>query len=638
MLNIKKKIGLLSLFSIIFLINATAVRIIILAMIPGDSGLTLVLIAQKILTGLFFDFAALTYIFILPILYLLLTPQKIVRHRYHYHFVMVIFFIYTYILIFDGVAEYLFFDEFSTRFNFIAVDYLVYTNEVVGNILETYPVFPILSAIFFIAFGLTFILRKVINNANDITFRNQKRRVCFLYLIAPLTVFLFVDNSNSDTSGNFYANEIGKNGIYSLFSAFRKNELDFTRFYLSGNGETVLSDLRYNLDDKYSHFISQDRITRQIKSDKQEKNLNIIVVVEESLSASFLGCLGDDRGFTPNLDKLANDSLFFTNLYATGTRTVRGLEAISLSMPPLPGISIVKRPDNKRFRSWGEIMRGKNYDTKYIYAGFGYFDNMSDFFGNNGYEVIDRNNFSNDEISFANVWGVCDEDLFDKVIRESRKSFEKGQPFFSTVMTTSNHTPFTYPSGKIDIPSKTGGRKGGVKYADYAIGKFIEKASKEPWFNNTIFVFVADHCASSAGRTELPVKKYEIPLLIYSPENIKPGRIDKLMSQIDIPPTVLGLLNSNYTSDFFGRDILKNDEKAGRAFISTYQKLGYIENDKLAILSPQKKATLYKFNRQSDKEEQLPMEESYIKKMQAYYQGANYIYKKRLNRLVTDHR
>jgi len=632
-LNIPKRIGVISLFSIIFIVATMAVRVMILAMIPGNSGLTSTLVAREFTTGFLFDIATLSYIIIPVGIYLLLAPKRLIQHRFHYYFIMTGFFIVIYVLIFDGVAEYLFFDEFSTRFNFIAVDYLVYTNEVIGNIMESYHVFPILCVIFFASFIITFLIRKIIDHAHIITFGNRKRRMGVLILAAPLVAFLFVNVSAHETTGNVYADEIGKNGIYSLFSAFHDNELDFTRFYLGGSDDSFLSELHSVLEEKGSHFVSPDSITRQIKSGAQEKRLNIIVVVEESLSASFVGSMGDNRGFTPNIDRLSGESMFFTHLYAVGTRTVRGLEAISLSMPPLPGISIIKRHDNRGFRSWGEIMHEKNYDTKFIYAGFGYFDNMSNFFENNSYEVIDRNNFSNNEISFANVWGVCDEDLFDKVIRESRKSYEKGRPFFSTVMTTSNHTPFTYPSGKIDIPSKTGGRKGGVKYADYSIGKFIEKASKEPWFNKTVFVFVADHCASSAGRTELPVKKYEIPLLIYSPENIKPVRIDTLMSQIDIPPTVLGLLNFSYTSDFFGRDILKNDGKDDRAFISTYQKLGYIEKDRLAILSPQKKATLYKFDRQSDNEEQLPMEESIIKKMQAYYQGANYIYKKHLNKI-----
>src|SRR6185503_2323097 len=157
--------------------------------------------------------------------------------------------------------------------------------------------------------------------------------------------------------------------------------------------------------------------------------------------------------------------------------------------------------------------------------------------------------------------------------------------FFHFLMTTSNHRPFTYPSGHIDIPSKSG-RKGAVKYTDYAIGKLIEEARKRPWFKDTIFVIVADHCASSLGKAELPVKGYEIPLLIYSPGHIAPARVDKLCSQIDYPPTLLGLLNWNYESRFLGRDIMQMQPQEERAFISNYQKLGMLTRNDLVILRP----------------------------------------------------
>jgi phosphoglycerol transferase MdoB-like AlkP superfamily enzyme len=178
-----------------------------------------------------------------------------------------------------------------------------------------------------------------------------------------------------------------------------------------------------------------------------------------------------------------------------------------------------------------------------------------------------------------------------------------------------------------------------VKYADYAIGRLIEDARKEPWFKDTVFVFVADHCAGSAGKTALPVKKYEIPLLVYSPRHVKPGRVDRLMGQIDVAPTVLGLLNMSYTTDFFGHDILKadgagaNTHSPDRAFISTYQKLGYIEDDRLLVLGPQKQAALYHFDRESGATEPIPMEEHCLANMLAWYQGGNYIYKNRLNRI-----
>jgi len=356
------------------------------------------------------------------------------------------------------------------------------------------------------------------------------------------------------------------------------------------------------------------------------------VVVEESLSSEYLGSFGNREKLTPNLDRLTGQSLLFTNLYATGTRTVRGLEALTLSIPPLPGTSIVKRPQNGGFRSWGEILNGKGYESKYIYAGYGYFDNMNAFFAGNGFKIVDRSDFTKEEVSFANVWGVCDEDLFRKTIREASASHADGKPFFSMVMTTSNHRPFTYPEGRIDIPGKTG-RSGGVKYADYAIGRFIAEASRQPWFKDTIFVFVADHCAGSAGKTDIPVKRYEIPLLVHAPHHIQPGRVETLMSQIDVAPTILGLMNLSYDTDFMGRDMLKDSGNAPRAFISTYQKLGYLTDDQLLVLGPRKYVAQYQTDRRSGAVNSRPLDEQLLVEMLAYYQGGNYLYKNRLNRI-----
>jgi phosphoglycerol transferase MdoB-like AlkP superfamily enzyme len=256
---------------------------------------------------------------------------------------------------------------------------------------------------------------------------------------------------------------------------------------------------------------------------------------------------------------------------------------------------------------------------------------MNNFFSHNGFAIIDKMDFSHDEVTFDNAWGACDEDLFRKVIKEANSSFAAKKPFFSVVMTTSNHRPFTYPDGKIDIPPKSG-RNGGVKYADYAIGKLLEIGKKQPWFNDTLFVIVADHCAASARGIALPIKKYQIPLLIYSPAHIQPQRIDKLASQIDLAPTVLGLLNFSYTTKFLGKDILKMGDNEGRAFISTYEKLGYMKDDKLVILDPKQKIEYYQFNRVNGKTEAVQLPANYLLDALAYYQGTTYLYKHKLDR------
>ena len=342
--------------------------------------------------------------------------------------------------------------------------------------------------------------------------------------------------------------------------------------------------------------------------------------------------MGSKRGkITPYLDSLADKSLLFTNLYATGTRTIWGLEAVALSAPPKPGQSVIKRPHSDNMFSLGQLFKARGYDLKFIYGGYGYFDNMNYFFENNGYTIVDRRNFEENETTFANAWGVCDQDLLNRTLKEIDKSVEGGKPFLGVVMTTSNHRPFTYPNGVIDIPSPAN-RAGAVKYCDYSIGEFIQKAKSKPWFNNTIFVVVADHCAGSAGQTELPVLEYQIPCIVYSPSLIQPQRIDKLASQIDIGPTILGLMNWTYKSKFFGKDILKMQPSDERAFIANYQKLGFIKNDRITILSPQQKVSHYKFNRITGEMVDQPVDKEYLDEAVVYYQSANYVQKNKLNK------
>jgi phosphoglycerol transferase MdoB-like AlkP superfamily enzyme len=254
---------------------------------------------------------------------------------------------------------------------------------------------------------------------------------------------------------------------------------------------------------------------------------------------------------------------------------------------------------------------------------------MNYFFSHNGYRTIDRRDIAAHNVHFENAWGVCDEDLFAQAIREFNTSYKNKRPFFAEIMTTSNHRPYTYPEGRIDIPSHSG-RNGAVKYTDYAIGKFIENAKKEPWFRDTIFVIVADHCANSAGKTALPVKKYEIPMLVYSPAHVQPAKVDRLASQIDVAPTVLDLLDFSYEDRFFGKDILEMTAEQGRAFIGTYQKLGYISNDRLVILTPGKNIELFQFERLTGNMAKIDPEADVESEAIGYYQGSSYLLKKRI--------
>lgn len=576
--------------------------------------------------------------FLIPfVLYLWLIPNRLYYKKWFRIISYGLCFVAINLLLFNAVSEWFFWDEFSTRYNFIAVDYLIYTTEVIGNIWQSYPIVPLLIGIFACSILVLVLNKKRIKNNEAERFGfKQRSLITLVLLLLPTLVFFFGSNGTKKFSQNQYASELSGNGIYDFGAAFFHNELDYDRFYAKESVQNIFATVKKLLASNNSQYISDTAtsIERKISYSGSPNNYNLVMISVESLSGDFLSRLGNTQHITPNLDSLANKGLFFDHLFATGTRTVRGLEALSISLPPTPGQSVVKRPNNENKFSLGSVLKSKGYTTQFIYGGYGYFDNMNYFFGNNGYQVIDRSAITNkNDIHYENIWGVADEDLFTLALKTLDANYKLNKPFFSQIMTTSNHRPFTYPNGRIDIPSHTG-REGAVKYTDYAIGRFINESRNKPWFKNTIFVIAADHCASSAGKTELPIKNYRIPMIVYAPALIKPSTFSGLTSQIDIPPTLLGLLNVSYTSKFFGFDVLNTPAEQRRAFISTYQNLGYLKNDQLIILSPQQKIEAFKVDTNSLATTPLKSSPALANEAISYYQSASYLLRHQLYQFV----
>lgn len=579
--------------------------------------------------GAAYDLVAFLY-FAWPLVLLLwLMPNRLYASRPLRAVVALLGFALLFILMFVAAAEWLFWDEFGSRFNFIAVDYLVYSREVIGNIRASYPVGKLLTLMGLVAAAIVYFTRRAWLPRESATRFRTRSAVTLVWLVLTVAVTFLVDGEEKNRSNNAYVNELAGNGIYEFFSAYRNNELDYYRLYKTLPDATAFAKVRELLQTPDSHYIGTDvhDITRAIENPGPEKHLNVVLISVESLSGEFLTTFGNTKGITPNLDALADKSLFFTNLYASGTRTVRGLEALALSVPPTPGQSIIKRPDNEHLFSLGSVFDSKGYDSMFVYGGYGYFDNMNYFFENNGYRVADRTNIPSEKVHHGNIWGVADEDLFTLTMEEADKSYAAGKPFFAQVMTTSNHPPFTYPENRIDIPSgKKGSRAGAVKYTDWALGDFLARAAGKPWFDDTVFVITADHCASSWGRSALPMNRYHIPLFIYSPKHIEPKRIDRLMSQIDIGPTLLGLLNFSYTSRFYGYDLLKLEPGRERILLGNYQKAGFLRGDTLTILAPKQsvRQTLPKFDKSGDAVPLTDPKPELIDEAIAYYQTASY--------------
>lgn len=589
--------------------------------------------------GFLYDTLFYLYALIPVSLYLLFVPQFVWKSIIHKIWLHLLIFVTVYALGFIAIAELLFWNEFSVRFNFISVDYLVYRREVTDNISESYPLVTLLSGIFIVSLIVYYWIYPYINQALNIRRESWKQQIVFvfsIFFISMLGMKFIGQNFRTETQST-YIRELASNGPYQFVAAFRNNQLNYQEFYRLMDQKQQQVVLREEIKQDNANFLQtlpSNSIKRQISYAGEEKYHNIILVMIESLSAEYMGIFGNKQNLTPYLDKLAKQSLLFTRLYATGTRTTRGLEAVTLSIPPTPGRSIVKRIGHEsNMFSLGNVLKSKGYNTKFLYGGRGYFDNMNAFFSGNGYDgIIDQNTVPKEEMEFSNAWGMADEYLYQQVIKAADSSYNTNQPFFFHVMTTSNHRPYTYPDNRIDIPSGTG-RNGAVKYTDWAINNFMQQAKKQAWFDKTIFVFVADHTAGSAGKVDLPINRYHIPLMIYAPKLLAASEFNKIISQIDIAPTLLGLMNMSYVSSFFGKDVLLNKDEGGigRALIANYQHLAYYTQGKLSILSPKQVVHQY-INPETNRSELKILDEDHLKTTQAYYQGADFIYSHGLNK------
>ena len=529
--------------------------------------------------------------------------------------------LYIFLMIANVISECIFWNEFGVRYNFIAVDYLVYTNEVIGNILESYPIIPMVLGVLLVAVLICWrIFRR-----QDFSEAGNSGMIPFLatfviYAILFTGSFLWLRFSYRNLqSANNYATELQCNGCWNFLEAYRSSTLEYDRFYQMLPAEEA-SALKLALCNQDGDGVQAIRDT--VPAIKK----NIVVIAVESLSADFLSAYGNEDGITPNLDTLIGKSLVFDNLYAAGNRSVRGLEALTLCIPPSAGESLIKRPDNAGLFSTGTVLRANGYTTSFIYGGDSYFDNMRTYFSGNGFEVIDKSSYPKEDITFANIWGTCDEDSYRVALKEFDKKAESGTPFHAIIFTISNHRPYTFPEGKITYDGEMKSRSAAVKYTDFAIGQFLAEASRKPWFAGTVFVIVADHCASSAGKTSIPVDKYHIPAIVYSPGFIRPQRVEKLCSQIDLMPTVFSLLHFSYDSKFYGQNIL-DSEYNQRAFMATYQDLGYYSDDVLTVLSPVRRIQQFDVTLAEPwhhtETPKVAHADSLVKETQAFYQTVN---------------
>ena len=556
-------------------------------------------IALLFLNGLHRDLLV-GLVFLLPfLLWCLLIPQRSWSRRWHRSLFWTVATAFCFACTFLLFVEYFFFDEFTSRFNTVAVDYLLYPQEVFINIWQSYHVGIVLLVCATITAGWVLGARKFFPEMWQ-TPVARGARVAWLAgaLVLTSLLALTVRFKGVEISHDRAVNELANNGGISFVEAAWSRHLDYGAFYRTMDKGEAYQRARRLLTEPNTSFLEPgESIRRAVAGDPNRPKLNVVVILEESLGSEFWGCLGRRETLTPEMDKLATEEgMLFTSLYASGNRTVRGMEGVLSSFPPLPGDSIVKRDRSDNVETLARVLKRDGYDTMFLYGGRGVFDGMRSYAVRNGYDrFVEQKHFA--KPTFTTIWGVCDEDLFSRSIEEMRALSATGKPFFATLLTVSNHRPYTYPKGRIPENPDRKWRKYAVKYADYSLGQFFRAAKQEPFWTNTVFAVIADHGARVYGKESIPIHSYEIPLVILGPAVVKaPIKIPQLGCSLDVGPTLLGLVGRPYDSLFFGRDMLKMQPSDGRVILNHNRDIGMMAQERMVVLGLMQTVEFYAGN------------------------------------------
>ncbi len=521
---------------------------------------------------------------------------------------------YATIIVFMEAATPSFVDQYDARPNRLFFEYLDHPQEVFSTLWAAYKV-PLILAVVLIVLTIWGVWKL----SQRLASVSQPWGVVRRLVVLPLVLLLLFAGARSSFGhrpanlsttafcNDSLVNQLGVSSTYSLsFAIYRMHdESDSVRFYGKMATDEVIRRVQEAMDLPETAFTNPEIPTlhRQIPQQKREKPLNLVIILEESLGAKYVQSLGG-LPLTPELEKLSQKGLWFTQLYATGTRSVRGIEAIVTGFPPTPARSIVKLGlSQQNFFTLARLMKKQGYVTEFLYGGDSQFDNMRGFLLGNGFDrVIDEKHFA--ESAFRGSWGVSDEDLFTRTHQELLAHGDK--PFFTFVFSVSNHSPFDFPDGRIDLYEKPKNTPyNAIKYADYALGRFFELAQKAPYWDNTLFLVVADHEDKVSGDELVPVKLFHIPALIMGAD-VKPGHYDKVASQMDLAPTLLSLMGVESSHPMQGQDLLQTHENdPGRAVMQFNNNQAYMVGDRVVIHTPNKPATEYIFRQ----EKLVPVEE-----------------------------
>jgi phosphoglycerol transferase MdoB-like AlkP superfamily enzyme len=589
----------LAIFSILLLLTCTVSRFILSLWLltrfqQPDHFL------QIFINGLRIDIALLAQLSLLPLLVILASIWVPVIQVVTNKIIRVWLVISILFVIFLEVSTPLFISQFDIRPNRLFIEYLVSPLEVTsmlinGFLLESISILGVVSVLGFAAVksipAMPLIPRyrftgKVIGTLGFITL------VAFGVLLARSGFQHRPINPAMVAVGNDrLVNSLALNSTYSvLYSLYQfKNESNSRYAY----GELPFDQMIDIIKDQMGTDVTfvgngLETLHRPVSSlSEYTRNKDLIIVVEESLGANFIQSLGG-KPVTPKIETWRLKSWWFDRLYATGIRSARGLEALISGFLPTTSRAVLKLPRAQdHFFTLASYLDQAGYESTFIYGGESHFDNMKGFFLSNGFDrVIDQNDYDNPK--FMGSWGVSDEDLFDRAL--SFISQPHAKPQFVLIFSSSNHSPYEFPDQKIKLFDESKHTAlNAAKYSDYALGKFLDTLEAQGTFKHTTLLVTADHEDKVYGSAPVPIEKFLIFGFILDPDIDLP-RIDKrLISQVDLAPTLISLLGVDVPHPMVGHDLTKDSPSLeGRAIMQFGDNQAYMTDDCIVYLQPQK--------------------------------------------------
>lgn len=502
--------------------------------------------------------------------------------------------------------------EYGSRPNYLYVEYLRYPREVLSMLSGTHLLELIV--LWCLAGILAFLVFRWLRRDPAWSLRLRPVTCAWLVPLALLvTVALVrstldhrpVNPSNAMFTDDSLVNQLPLNSPYSLLYAVyehQRHDLDAPSPYGALEPDTIQRIvLREAGLPKGRAAVDRPIPTLhcQRATHRHKPPLNLVIILLESVGANHVGELGG-KPLTPSLDALANEGLWLDRLYATGVRSARGIEAVIAGFTPTHLDPVVKLPNTQTgFFTLAQLLDQAGYSTQFIYGGESHFDNMRRFFLNNGFdEVIDENDY--DDPVYMGGWGVSDEDLFTRA--HDRFLAQGDEPFFSLVFTSSNHEPFDIPPDRVTLETGPDGpRETAIKYADFALGQFLDRARAAPYWDRTVFLVVADHSAHKWGGALVPVDRFRIPG-VFIGDGIPARRVPGITSQIDLLPTALSLIGLDSRHPGIGRDLTLPEYRdgAGRAMMQFHQNQAYIQDDWIIVLQPDWKPRSFRLDEQGE--------------------------------------